>query len=77
MKLDSAIRDLQKEKSELETKLKQVNLALTALTKLSPKTPPESPQAKTDNSVINRPAPQATAAKPAPTVQPANKPAGI
>ena len=73
MKLDSAIRDLQKEKSELEAKLKQVNLALAALTKLSPKTPSESPEAKTD--AINRPAPQATAVKAGPA-QPANKPAG-
>lgn len=77
MKLDSAIKDLQKEKSELETKLKQVNLALTALTKLSPKTPSESPETRTDNSAINRSAPQTTAAKPAPTVQPANKPVGV
>jgi hypothetical protein len=35
MKLDLAIKDLQKEKHELESKLKNVNVALTALTKLA------------------------------------------
>jgi hypothetical protein len=76
MKLDSAIKDLQKEKLELEAKLKQVNVALSALAKLSPKAPSESPESKTDNPA-NRPAPQLSGAKPAPTVQTPNKPAGI
>jgi prefoldin subunit 5 len=35
MKLDGAIKDLQKEKHELESKLKNVNVALAALTKLA------------------------------------------
>jgi prefoldin subunit 5 len=37
MKFDSAVKDLQKEKQELESKLKQVNVALAALTKLAGK----------------------------------------
>jgi prefoldin subunit 5 len=74
MRLDSAVKDLQKEKQELESKLKNVNVALTALTKLTAKPDADS---KVENNPATRPASQATAAKPAPAVQPANKPAGI
>jgi hypothetical protein len=35
MKLEGAVKDLQKEKHELEAKLKNVNVALAALTKLA------------------------------------------
>ena len=73
MKLDSAVKDLQKEKHELESKLKNVNVALTALTKLTAKPDADS---KMENNPATRPAPQATVAKVGPT-QPANKPAGI
>jgi hypothetical protein len=73
MKLDGALKDLQKEKHELESKLKNVNVALTALTKLTAKPDADS---KTENNPATRPAPQATATKPAPAAQPANKPAG-
>jgi prefoldin subunit 5 len=37
MKLDGAVKDLQKEKQELESRLKNVNAALAALTKLAAK----------------------------------------
>jgi hypothetical protein len=45
MKLDSAIKDLQKEKTQLETQLKQVNVALAAIIKLG-KPEKESLEAK-------------------------------
>jgi hypothetical protein len=73
MKLDSAVKDLQKEKQELESKLKNVNVALTALTKLTAKPDTDS---KTENNPAARPAPQATVVKVGPA-QPANKPAGL
>jgi hypothetical protein len=73
MNFDSSIRDLQKEKLELEGKLKQVNAALAALTKLNPKA--ASTNTKADNNPAARPA--TPAAKPAPTAQPASKPATI
>jgi prefoldin subunit 5 len=47
MKFDSAVKDLQKEKQELEARLKNVNAALGALTKLAGK--PDA-DAKSDNS---------------------------
>lgn len=72
MKLDSTVRDLQREKQELESKLKQVNVALAALTKLSAKPDADS---KADNNPATRPAPPATVVKAGPA-QPANKPAG-
>ena len=73
MKLDSAVKDLQKEKRELESKLKNVNVALTALTKLTAKSDADS---KVENNPAARPTPQATAVK-AGSTQPANKPAGL
>ena len=73
MKLDSAVKDLQKEKHELESKLKNVNVALTALAKLVAKPDADS---KVENNPAARPAPQATVVKTGPA-QPTNKPAGI
>lgn len=72
MKLDSAIRDLQKEKQELESKLKNVNVALAALTRLTAKPDADS---KVENNPATRPAPQAAVVKAGPA-QPANRPAG-
>jgi hypothetical protein len=72
MKLDSAIKDLRTEKSDLEAKLKNVNVALTALTKLTAKPELDS---KAENNAAARPAPQATAVKAGPA-QPASRPAG-
>jgi prefoldin subunit 5 len=73
MKLDAAVKDLQKEKHELESKLKNVNVALTALTKFTAKSDPDL---KVENNPAARPAPQATVVKAGPA-QPANKPAGV
>jgi hypothetical protein len=72
MTLDATIKDLQKEKNNLEFKLKNVNVALSALTKLTAK-PDSDP--KTDNNSASHPTPQATVVKAGPA-QPANRPAG-
>jgi hypothetical protein len=72
MKFDGTVKDLQKEKQELESKLKNVSVALAALTKLSAKPDVDS---KADNNPATRPALPATVVKAGPA-QPANKPAG-
>jgi hypothetical protein len=71
MKFDSAVKDLQKEKQELESKLKQVNIALAALTKLAGK--PDA-DAKSDNNP-NRATSPLTPVRAGPA-QPANRPPG-
>jgi hypothetical protein len=71
MKIDSVVKDLQKEKTELESKLKNVNVALAALTKLGAKPVTTSLESKTED----RTTPQATAVM-AGSAQPANRPAG-
>jgi hypothetical protein len=64
MKIDSAVRDLQQEKSALEAIL-------------SPNTPWESRETEREIIAIDRLTWQATAPKTAPTIQPVDKPAGL
>jgi hypothetical protein len=71
MKLDSAVKDLQKEKQELESRLKNVNAALGALTKLTAK--PDA-DAKAENNP-NRATSPLTPVRAGPA-QPANRPPG-
>jgi hypothetical protein len=70
MKLDGAIKDLQKEKHELESKLKNVNVALAVLMKLAK---PDA-DAKAENDP-NRATSPLTPVRVGPT-QPANRAPG-
>jgi hypothetical protein len=71
MKLDGAVKDLQKEKHELEAKLKNVTAALAAFTKLAAK--PDT-DAKSENNP-NRATSPLTPVRAGPA-QPANRAPG-
>jgi hypothetical protein len=71
MKFDSAVKDLQKEKQELESRLKNVNAAIGALTKLAGK--PDA-DAKAENPP-NRATSPLIPVRAGPA-QPANRPPG-
>jgi hypothetical protein len=77
MKFDTTVKELQKEKADLEAKLKQVNVALAALAKLGGKqnaAPPEQTNATGTNVA---PTQQVPMSKPVvPTAQPSTKPFG-
>jgi hypothetical protein len=74
MKFDATVKELQKEKTDLEAKLKQVNVAIAALAKLGGK---QSAAALGQAAAGTGTAQPVTAAKPAtPQAQPASKPFG-
>jgi len=75
MKFDATLKELQKEKVDLEARLKHVNVAISALAKLSGKetTVPAEQKAATPASTAQ----PATAAKPGISTSPqTTKPAG-
>ena len=75
MKFDTAVKELQKEKADLEARLKHVNVAIAALAKLDVKESTASPQQKPATSTSA--AQPTTATKPVPAApSPTNKPAG-
>ncbi len=74
MKFDTTVKELQKEKADLEAKLKQVSVAIAALAKLGGKQSAAVPEQKTATGTAPT---QPTTAKPAiPQSQPASKPFG-
>jgi len=74
MKFDTTVKELQKEKADLEAKLKQVNVALAALAKLGGKQTAAAPEQKSATGTAPS---QPTTAKPViPHAQPASKPFG-
>ena len=75
MKFDTAVKELQKEKADLEARLKHVNVAIAAMAKLGVKESAASPQQK--------PATSTSAAQPMTVTKPGiattpltNKPLG-
>jgi hypothetical protein len=75
MKFDTAVKELQKEKADLEARLKQVNVAIAALAKLGGKESMTSPLQKPATSTSA--AQSATVTKPVPAApSPTNKPLG-
>jgi hypothetical protein len=76
MKFDTTVKELQKEKADLEAKLKQVNTALAALAKLGEKqtAAPERPSALATSAV--QPQPATTAKSGVSPTQPSTKPFG-
>jgi hypothetical protein len=73
MKFDTTVKELQKEKTDLEAKLKQVNVAIAALAKLG-KQIAAAPEQKSATGTAPL---QPTTAKPViPQGQPASKPFG-
>jgi hypothetical protein len=77
MKFDSTVKELQKEKAELEAKLKQVNVALAALAKLGAKQTAVVPEQTNPTSTTAAPTQQVPMSKTVvPSVQTSTKPFG-
>jgi hypothetical protein len=77
MKFDTTVKELQKEKADLEAKLKQVNVALAALAKLGGKQIAAVPGQTNAASTNVAPTQQVPMSKPVvPTGQPSTKPSG-
>jgi prefoldin subunit 5 len=77
MNFDTTVKELQKEKADLESKLKQVNTALAALTKLGGKQIAAVPGQTNANSTNVAPTQQVPMSNPVvPPAQPSTKPFG-